>query len=62
MPTRFQVSREDRSPNHPTGWVAIAMFGTLRKAEAHTQKLEAMNRWAYAEKNPERLYFLIEAC
>jgi hypothetical protein len=62
MPTRFQVSREDHSPNHPTGWVPIAMFGSLRKAELHVSLREAANRWAYSEKNPERLYHLIEAC
>jgi hypothetical protein len=62
MPTRFQVSREDRSPDHPTGWVPIAMFGSLRKAELNVKMREAMNPWLYSDKNPDRLFHAIEAC
>lgn len=57
---RYQVSREDRSPDHPTGWVAIGMFGSVRKAELFVKDKES-GWWAYHDKNPDRLYHAIEA-
>lgn len=58
--TRYQVSREDRSPDHPSGWEPVAKFGTLRKAELFVQAREAAARWLHSNKNPDRLYYCIE--
>lgn len=59
--TRYQVSREDRSPDHPSGWEPVAKFGTLRKAELFVQARESVNRWLYSDRNPDREFHCIEA-
>lgn len=56
----FILSREDRSPSHPTGWVALGKFKTLAQAEAKAKNRESLMRWQYSDKNPDRQYHCIE--
>jgi hypothetical protein len=56
----FILSREDRSPSHPTGWVKIDKFKTLAQAEAKASRRELLMRWQFSDENPDRQYHCIE--
>lgn len=56
----FILSREDRSPSHPTGWVKIGKFATMEQAKTKETQRESMMRWQYSDKNPDRQYHCIE--
>lgn len=41
----FTLLREDRSPSHPTGWVAVGKYKTVKQAEAKAKQRELMMAW-----------------
>lgn len=56
----FTLLREDRSPSHPTGWVTVGKYKTVKQAEAKAKQRELMMAWQYSPNNPNRQYHCIE--
>lgn len=56
----YNLAKQTDDPGHPTGWTVIKKNLTLQVAQAIAANRERMSPWTYSDKNPGRIFHLIE--